>query len=401
MNRNRTYQEILKENEFLQAQLEETQDIINAIKMGEVDAFIVKNKNSHELYTLKTADQTYRLFIEKMTDGALTINKEGIILYANSSFEKMVNQPTGSVIGLSFHDFIPEQFKIKVAKCVDYSWTKECRCEIFLPGQDKQIPVLMSMNKLEIENETALSIIITDLSFQKEAQQQRMALDRKDEFISIASHELKTPVTTIKGYIQLLQMGYKNQADDNTSLLLSRADAQVTKLTRLIEDLLDVKKIETGQLAFHIEDFSFNDLILETVEEMSRGLSVQKIIYHPGMDCIIEGDRLKIAQVITNLIGNASKYSSSETTIYIKTVITGNRVRFYIKDEGIGIPPDQQDRVFERFFRVKTQGENTYSGMGLGLYICSDIIKRHKGTVGFESEINKGSVFYFELTIKK
>jgi PAS domain S-box-containing protein len=164
----KTYAELIAQIEELENQLNESHDIIDAIRKGEVDAFVLKNDNNkHELYTLKTADHTYRVFIEKMADGAITINKDGLILYCNSSFANMVNIPIEKLLGSSFIDWIPEQHKNVVGKMIENAWTRETKQEINLVANNTQIPVLLSLNTLDIDEGIALSIIVTDLSFRR------------------------------------------------------------------------------------------------------------------------------------------------------------------------------------------------------------------------------------------
>jgi PAS domain S-box-containing protein len=399
MNDRPKYDELVAHNEHLQSQLTEALDIIDAIRKGEVDAFVIKQNNVHELYTLKTADHTYRLFIEKMKEGAVTLNKEYTVLYANSSFANMVNIPLEKVIGIPFSELMPEVYREQILLDLEAAWTTEIKTELMLPGLNKEFPVLLSVNTLEIDSELTLSVIFTDLSFQKEAQQQKKELEMKDEFISIASHELKTPVTSIKGYIQLLRHTFKQEGNLKAEEFLGRADAQVNKLSTLIRDLLDVKKIETGQLLYQEERFSLNELVSEMLGEMGRGLNMQSLKYDIGPDCKVFGDRNKVAQVISNFIDNAAKYSPKDSTITVNTDIREGLVRLSVADQGIGVPIEQQGKIFERFFRVHSTAENTYSGLGLGLYICADIIKRHKGKIGVESSKGNGAVFYFELPV--
>jgi len=552
MDDTRKYVELFTEIEELKTQLAEAHDTLHAIHTGEVDALIVKNGNGHELYTLKSADQTYRIFIEKMAEGAVTLNKDGVVLYCNSSFANMLGLPLANVLGEPFESFIPAKFNALVSHAIKKAWREESKAELILPGSNnKSIPVLLSLNKMEIDGGTALSIIITDLSFQKETQEQlreknqqleeaqlvtnnlndqlertvrertnelyksrenfkfladnipaivwtadangridyfnkrwfeytsgntgmlnnelhsfihpdelesyrtdwkncveagiafekvhrfkhsadglykwhhsralplknekdevlawfgistdideqKRALEKKDEFISIASHELKTPVTSIKGYVQLLRFSFQKEGNREAVDLLTKADIQINKLTNLIGDLLDVKKIENGQLQYHPKPFDFNELVREIAEETGRVLKSHIVKCELGETFQIYGDRNKIGQVITNFIDNAGKYSPADTMILVRSSVNNNKVNLSVQDFGIGIPKEQLSRIFERFFRVGGEVENTYSGLGLGLYISAEIIKRHHGTIGVESEHGIGSTFYFELPI--
>lgn len=393
------YDELIAQNEDLKSRLSEAEEVIHAIRNGEVDAVVVNKGNDPQLYSLKSADHTYRVFIEKMNDGAVTLSDKGYILYCNSSFAKMLDMGMDKILGTSFEDLVPAQYKEKVGELIQKAWKQDCKAEITLNGKIKPLPVLLSLNSMEIDGGDSVSIVISDLSFQKEAQEQKKAIEQKDEFISIASHELKTPVTSIKGYIQLLRYDFQKEGNAKADSMLAKADAQVNKLSLLINELLDVKKIETGQLQFHEEHFDLNELVDEITEESSRMLNRHRVnCTHIGK-CRVYGDRNKIGQVITNLLDNATKYSAADTNINICVIAKNDKARCSVQDQGMGIPRDQLGKVFERFYRVSGESENTYAGLGLGLYISSEIIKRHKGNMGVESDEGKGSTFYFELPL--
>jgi len=391
------YEDILASNQDLRTRLEEAEGIIEAIRNGEVDAIIVKTNNEPELYTLKSADRTYRIFIEKMNDGAVSLNREGIIIYCNSSFSRMLNVPISDLLGMHFLNVIPAAHIDLISSLLDRSWDNDSKAEMAFPGKDKPVPVLLSISRLEIDGGQSLSIIITDLSFQKEAQQQRKSLDQKDEFIAIASHELKTPVTSIKGYVQLLRYHFNEEGNTRAEEMLGKADVQINKLSSLISELLDVKKIETGQLQYNLERFNLCTLVKEMVTELENFSNSHIINLKTHGDCMLYGDSNKISQVISNLIENAIKYSPPRSEIIVEVSEAGGKARCSVQDFGMGIPKDQQSRIFERFYRVTGPIENTFPGLGLGLYISAEIIKKHHGKLSVESEYGKGSTFTFEL----
>lgn len=401
MNEKQTLEQLKEQIAELTIQLHEAHEVINAIHKGEVDAFVVNNDGRHELYTLKSADKTYRLFIEKMNEGAMTVDRQGVILYSNTAFADLLNTPLENVIGARFEDFIPADRREAMNKLIEYSWEMhESKAEILL-GKDKQVPVLLSFNVLETDGGLALSIIAADLSLQKEALEQKRVMEQKDEFITIASHELKTPVTSIKGYVQILRYNFQQEGNEMAANLLTKVDTQINKLTSLISDLLDVKKIENGQLVYHKEEFDFIDLVKEVVEESSRVITRHQIIEQLGEDRIVYGDRNKLGQVISNFLDNAAKYSPANTEIRVTTEVNEKGITLFVADQGIGIPTAQQNKIFDRFFRVAGERENTYAGLGLGLYISAELIKRHSGTIGVMSETGKGSTFYFTIPIAK
>ncbi|MDQ3099052.1 MAG: PAS domain S-box protein [bacterium] len=230
---------------------------------------------------------------------------------------------------------------------------------------------------------------------------ERKRLERqKDEFISIASHELKTPVTSIKSFGQVLQIRFQKEGNEKAVELLGKMNAQIDKLTNLIGDLLDVTKIETGRVEYNNSYFPFDDLITELVEEMQRTTEKHTLIQVGKTMKKIYADRDRIGQVLTNLISNAIKYSPLNDKIIVRSSIENGQIKVSVQDFGVGIPNEKFEKVFERFFRISGPGKDTYPGLGLGLYISSEIIKRQGGRIWVESQTGKGSIFSFILPIK-
>lgn len=223
---------------------------------------------------------------------------------------------------------------------------------------------------------------------------------QKDDFLGVASHELKTPITSIKAYTQVLNLRFQKAGDKTSSDLVSKMDAQLNKLNNLIGDLLDVTKIEGGTLQFHEDYFDYNNLVEEIVEEMQRTTDKHTITTQLIKTKRIYGDRDRIGQVLTNLIVNAIKYSPHNKKITVKTTVRGTMLHTCVEDHGVGIPLDMIEKVFERFFRVSGPTQDTYPGLGLGLYITSEIVRRHKGKIWVESEEGNGSCFYFSLPLQ-
>ncbi|TKK65538.1 PAS domain S-box protein [Ilyomonas limi] len=232
-----------------------------------------------------------------------------------------------------------------------------------------------------------------DITAQKELQRQ------KDEFIGIASHELKTPVTSIKAYAQLLKEMSAVRGDTLETQMLTKMDGQITKLSNLIRDLLDVTKIQAGKLQFNDAYFDFDKLVEEVLEEMQRTTNRHQIVWQGSDLGIIYGDEHRISQVITNLLSNAIKYSPNADRIIVTASKENNEVKLSVQDFGIGIPKDNLEKVFEQFYRVSNNKQHLYPGLGLGLYISAEIIRREGGKIGVESTEGEGSIFYFTLPI--
>ncbi len=247
---------------------------------------------------------------------------------------------------------------------------------------------------------TFVDIVVSKIAFTyhshyskfKEAQEKQ-----KDNFIGLASHELKTPVTSVKAFAQVLHTKFKKAGDEESALLLMKMGGQLNKLTGLIGDLLDASKLERGKLQFDKKFFDFNEVVEEIVEEMQRTTDNHKIIKKLDRTKSIYGDRNRIGQVLINLLTNAIKYSPQADKVIVKTRRDKDGVTLSIQDFGVGIPKDAKEHVFEQFYRVDGKREETFPGMGLGLYVCAEIIKRHHGKIWVESEKGKGSTFSFSL----
>lgn len=224
---------------------------------------------------------------------------------------------------------------------------------------------------------------------------------QKDEFIGLASHELKTPVTSLKAYGQVLQKLFEKKGDKQSVLLLQKMDIQINKLTNLIADLLDVTKIQEGKLEFRKTRFALNQLISEVVEEIQRTTDKHRIVAHLIPKVKIMGDQERYAQVLINLLTNAIKYSPGNKKITLSSKRVNDEIWITVKDRGLGIPVDKQSQVFKRFFRVENKAAETYPGLGLGLYISKEIIERQNGKIWVESSAGKGAKFTFTIPIRR
>lgn len=228
---------------------------------------------------------------------------------------------------------------------------------------------------------------------------QKQALQKKNEFISIASHELKTPLTSIKAYIHLLHKSMKNNANSEASQFLQRTQVQIDKLYTLIADLLDISKIESGKLKFNKKLFVFENLLSNTIEITRQTYPGYNIVRKGSADVKVFGDEIRIEQVLINYFSNAVKYSPDCREVHITTEVTdNNHLKVCVKDFGIGISEDKQKNIFNKFYRVE-DNSTRFQGLGIGLYICSEIIKRHDGEIGVNSKPGEGSEFYFTLPI--
>jgi len=234
--------------------------------------------------------------------------------------------------------------------------------------------------------------VLMDISKLKELE------ERRDEFISIISHELKTPLTSIKGYSQILERMMQKSANSKINRLLLKMNVYVNKLDNLIIDLLQVSKMQSGKLAFNYEKIKFDELVKECVNDIKEIAIGYNIEQHGKTNKIVIADRNRLEQVFANLLANAIKYSPNMNKIIIKVSSNEQHVIVGIQDFGIGVPPEDQKNVFERFYRARNTTRN-FSGLGIGLFISSEIIKRHGGHMWVDSKEGEGSTFYFTLPI--
>jgi signal transduction histidine kinase len=217
---------------------------------------------------------------------------------------------------------------------------------------------------------------------------------KKDEFISFASHELKTPLTTIKGYLQLAET-----SDIPVREFFPRINKQVDRLEAIISDLLDISKIQAGRLDLHFVKTSLNSLIEEAIESLN--FSEHKIeIDIPSEDVTVTIDNQKMSQVLVNLLTNALKYSKPGSRIGITAIRIGDQARVSVSDEGVGIAAAHLDKIFNQFYRIYSTSTSA-KGMGLGLYISKEIMEAHLGKIWAESTENKGSTFHIQFPIDR
>lgn len=222
---------------------------------------------------------------------------------------------------------------------------------------------------------------------------------RKNDFIAMASHELKTPLTSLKAYIQLLEIKLANSTDPFVGTSLLKALNQVNKMTALIHSFLDLSKIEPGKLELKKQLFDINQLVHNTIAESRIIAGTHHLKFDSQGEINVNADREKISQVISNFISNAIKYSPKGSTVTLTAELTDHHVRVSVTDMGIGIKPRDREKIFQRFYRVDDEDMKHVAGFGIGLYLSSEIIHRHKGEIGINSVEGQGSTFYFSLPL--
>jgi PAS domain S-box-containing protein len=255
--------------------------------------------------------------------------------------------------------------------------------------------MLINAKRIIFDNKQSEFILLSieDVTRRKIVEQQ------KDDFVGYVTHELKTPLTSLSAFIQILQGYHEKTKDKKSQFLLAKVAGQVDRLTSLLSSFNSVYKAQNGMLGLQKTKFNLADVVREAVETFQYITSTHTISSEGTLSKQISADRERIRQVISNLLMNAIKYSPTADTIIVKLTETTKYVTVSVQDFGMGIPKSQQDRIFERFFRVKAKEKYNVKGLGLGLYITQEIINAHGGQLWVESTEGKGSTFSFSLPV--
>jgi len=260
---------------------------------------------------------------------------------------------------------------------------------------------VMLLNAQRIDHVQRILLAMEDITARKQVEREReQVLQQRQEFMAVASHELKTPVTSLKGYTQVLRARFVKAGDECSAMMLSKMETQLGKLITLIGELLDVTKIEAGQLAWHNEPFDLDALVRDSVEEVGYTSTQHQIRIEGAISSPVFGDCDRIGQVLINLLSNAVKYSPHASTIQVTVAADADTATISVQDFGIGIAQEQHEHVFDRFFRVSNPEAKTFPGLGLGLFISAQIVRRHGGRMWVDSQEGEGSTFSFSIPLR-
>jgi len=350
---------------------------------------------------IQKREKKFRELADSMPQFVWMSDEEGRIMYMNENWYRYTGFDRKTDPQESLRKIIkPDVFKkvsaiwdesVKTGKPfeVEYEFQDSKNPEVYRWFLGRAVPTFD-----EHENIKQWIGTFTDIDDFKQLQTQ------KDNFLGIASHELKTPLTSLKLYTQFIEKNLVRQNDFKNAEVARKMDDQIDHLTGLISDLLDVTKIQNGKIQLNESYFDFDQLTEEIVAEQQM-TSRHKIILKKSVIGEVYADRHRISQVMSNLISNAIKYSPNATEVHVSAELKDNAIKFSVKDFGIGIPEDKQAKVFEQYYRVSGSKEHTFPGLGLGLYISSEIIKRTGGRIYVQSAEGKGSDFCFEIQKNK
>lgn len=363
----------------------QTKQLIETKKHLEKEVEIRRNTE----FRLKEALTELQSTLESLPQLAFISNEIGVLEYVNSKWKEYAPDER------SFPDFDPEHSELLKKWNEAIKSGTQVHFEVKLKRQNENVFRWHLLKAVPVkENDTIIKWVgtFTDIEEQKRVE------TRKDEFLSIASHELKTPLTSLKAYFQLIQRSVNDQFPATIKTYITKTSEQLDKLNMLIADLLDISRIQNGKIFLKKEQFDFPELlfnVIETIREVNPDWDIE---YNGPDHATVVADKERIEQVLQNYLSNAIKYSPAIKKISLSASINedNTELKMSVRDYGIGIPKDKQPFIFDKFYRVEDDSIR-FQGMGIGLFISAEIIKRHGGTYGVESEPGNGSTFYFTL----
>jgi PAS domain S-box-containing protein len=348
---------------------------------------------------LRQSEERYRLVVENTSDLIWLCDPQGTKLYVSPSFTSVLGYTSDEVFQMPPWTLVhPDDLPLAQALGADIAKGKGCQAIYRYHHKGGRWLVFETRGTPIFDQEGQPSWLVFtahDITERVELEQ------RKDEFIGMASHELKTPVTSIKTFTQVLANRSKKRGDEEALRFLIRMEVQLNNLIRFIGDLLDLTRIQTGKLFLHKEVFALDQLVVETIENLQGTTQTHQLLLEQCIPIQVYGDRDRIMQVLFNLLTNAIKYSPHAKKVLLRVEKEGDQAMVSVQDFGIGIAQDQQTKIFERFYQAPNDRERTYPGLGIGLHISHEIIKRHGGKIWVNSNKGKGSIFRVMLPLQK
>ncbi|MES2437032.1 MAG: ATP-binding protein [Patescibacteria group bacterium] len=359
------------------------------------------HKTQQEFEEKKRYTQYYANIARHISDAVISTDEDLIIQSWNDGAEQLYGWKADEVLGNKLHDIISYSSGSNAKRSIlevldiDEHWKGEV---VHHRKNGSRIHILTSVSKLYGEDNEILGVVMVnkDITDRKKLEQ------GKDDFIALASHELKTPLTSVKLYTGILKQLFTKNADPKPLEYLSKVDGQIGKLLELVNHLLDVSKVQAGKIQYQFEPVELDKFVVEVAHDIQQITTSHTLTITGKTGKIVAIDKDRLRQAIVNILNNAIKYSAQAHTVNITLTKERDQVRVAIQDFGVGIPKEKQHKIFDRFYQVNDSKGYTYSGMGLGLYITHEIIEKHNGKLWVESEEDKGSTFIFTLpTLRK
>ena len=389
----------------LRALLDEPVQTVDAIRRGEVDAFVVCESEEEELdriYVLKAADRLYRMMVESMGEGALTLSEEGAITYCNPHFLDLIGRTRNELLGRPLRELVSEETR----DVFDTLLGTSARAEIELVAPDGPIPVTIASTLLSDSDGSHFCLIVSDLRDQRAREQLRVAKEEaelanrtKDDFLAMVSHELRSPITVILGWTRMLQM---NRVDrDTLSLGIDNIHNSTARLLKLVEDILDASRLSSGKMTFQPEVLDLRGMVRSSLDSVQFEVDQKPLrvsLQAPEEPLLVHADPGRVQQVMVNLLANSIKFTPPHGRIEIELRKAGDNAVLSVTDSGEGIDAAFLPYVFERFRQDDSSTTRAHKGLGLGLAIVKQLVEAHDGTVQAHSD-GKGLGARFTVTL--
>jgi PAS domain S-box-containing protein len=385
----------------LQQRLAEAEETLRAIGSGEVDAVIVQGPDGERVYTLDSADRPYRLMVERMQEGALTIGADRTIYYCNVRFAEMLGLTTDKLVGRRLDEFTPADQLPNLVEVLEGA--VDTSTEILIGIGSARIPVKVSAARIEHLDESTHCVVVTDLSEQKERERLVADHERKDQFIATLAHELRNPLAPIGYALEILRSREGKVGEEALHELLEIIARQHNHMRRLVDDLLDVARITRGAMHLERTPVDLRFIVRHAIEAAQPILAEQRhdVQIHLGAKrLMVDADPVRLGQVFENLLTNAAKYTPPGGAVDVHIRHERGWAAVSVSDTGSGIAPEFLPRMFQLFEQADRTLDRARGGLGLGLALVKRLVAMHGGRVRAESAgIGHGSTFTVELPI--
>ena len=377
----------------LRRRLQEAEDTIDAIRNGHVEALVVSAPDGEQIYTLRSADQPYRLMVEQMREGALTLAADGTILYCNQRFAELMARPPERIAGRALGEFLYGDDRSTLRRVLT---SESCRAEVQLKTDAGAVnPAQLSSITLNIDGVRTVAVVVTDLTHERTERGLRESNRLKDEFLATLSHELRTPLNVILGWTRMLLNDHLSEKARKHALGLIDRNAHAQ--AQLVNDLVDMSRMTTGKLQIELEPLPVVPVLEAAIENVRPAADAKELTIHTAWhvrDVNVLADATRLQQVLWNLLSNAVKFTPNGGRISMSAERAGRFIRIAVADTGIGIDPPFLPHVFDRFRQADSATTRRYGGLGLGLAIVHDLVRLHGGDVEVRSAgVDKGATF--------
>jgi PAS domain S-box-containing protein len=395
----------------LRIQLDEAEDTLRAIRKGEVDALVVSGPDGEKIYTLQSADQPYRVFVEAMNEGAVTLTADGAIFYCNRRFSDIVQGVHQKIVGSPIRNWVCDEDQALLADILERGKESKGKGEVRLKtASGRVVPALLSISPLHLDRAVVACAVITDISEKRAAEAKireyvsKLEVSNREleNFAFVASHDLQEPLRKIQVLADLLAV--KGEKDEERLDYAGRMQRTAARMSLLLKALLEYSRASTRTQS--PEPVDLNDVVEEAVSNLEVRIEESEGVVEVSDLPVILGDKLQMGQLFQNLIGNALKFSGKDTQPKVRVYsrfaedsgAENRQFQIFVQDNGIGFEEKYLDRIFMPFERLM---EGNREGVGMGLAICKKIVERHGGTISAKSSPGKGATFIIRLPEKQ